>query len=78
MKRRGNRGWSTKAKPTKARPFVVRFDGVDWRVRHGRGANYWHHAKELSLLAPAIGNGAGELVGVGVVTRQGTTIRITA
>lgn len=72
----GNQGWSTKAKPTTPKPFVIAraTTGYGWLVKQGKN---WRRCREVSLLAPAIGNGAGEFVGVGVVTRDGGTIRIT-
>lgn len=72
----GNQGWSTKAKPTMPKPFVIAraTTGYGWLVKQGKN---WRRCREFSLLTPAIGNGAGELVGEGVVTRAGGTIRIT-
>lgn len=65
-----------KDRPAEAKPFAVRFvPGKGWQVR--QGAN-WRAAREVTLQAFAITSQNGELVGQGVVQRDGQTIRVTA
>lgn len=55
-------------KPHQPEPFHMRFHGGRWQVRHGkRGGDNWRFAREVSLLAAALTQPAGEIHGVGVV-----------
>lgn len=74
MPRPGNSQHSTTPKPTKARPFAVRFKDGGWQVK----VAIWRRCTEVSLLAPTIALPNGELRGKGVVTEHGDVVAITA
>lgn len=65
-----------KDRPAIAAPFALRFvPGKGWQVRQGTN---WRAAGEVTVQAFVISTAAGELVGEGVVQRDGQTIRVTA
>lgn len=68
-----------RANPAKPKPFqVLRQDG-EWHVLTGKSTGTRHYApREISLIAPALLRADGSVVGLGVVTRLGTTVVITA
>lgn len=85
-----SRSESNDAVANKPRPFILCFeshraaahDGSVWAVKHGKN---WVHAREVCVLVPTLtvyrGASAKQpkafLTGIGVVTRDGDTLRIT-
>lgn len=63
-----------------ARPFVFAHTTRGWRVKQGDtdAKSNWRHAREICCSAPTITMPNGDIVGIGVVQRDGDVIRITA
>ena len=70
---KGSKTGSGAAQPM---PFTIAraLVGHGWLVKQGKN---WRRAGEVSILVPVLAIGGGEIVGLGVVSRHGGTIRIT-
>lgn len=64
-----------KDRPHVPQEFVLRFRDGGWQVNHGKN---WVKATEVSVQAMVLTRPNGELYGLGVVSRLGSVLRITA